>query len=402
MSFAAAAIRTAIIETVEASGPFSYGAFTGMPRDALMAKLRQTSTGQHWFDVQITPEKTSGSSTVPFGNSSYTMGLDVAITVWTGLATPAQETQRDAILDEIGSDCGDAARALARPGELYETAADEATAIVGGCLSQPPRWRLLRANWTADAAHAVHELRGRMDVRAEAPGFYPEALLGDDYVADFHAGSLVGVVSDGAAVSTWPNLASNGDAVSTGSARPVFGIDGINGRPCVTGDGVDDVMIATLSTAIPSGSRPHMWVVFQSVDAAGGKGYAHLDAATPNENYLKLGTANVPDARWHTSILSTQTSSVAASENSADTEPHVISGGLLADFSDQLKVDDMPFVGLRDPGETTVALTIVRLFADVAGSFGNVRIGRVVVSRSAPSAEIDQAMYDGLYEQWMS
>lgn len=288
MAFAAAAIRTAITEVIEGAGPFSYGAFTGMPADALMAKLRQMSTGQHWFDVQITPERTSGSSTVPLGNSTYLMGLDVVITVWTGLATPAQATERDAVLAEIGDDCGDAARALARPGSMLATADDVATSIVGGCFAQPPRWRLLRQNWTASDAHCVHELRGRIDIKARLL-LSPLAVLGANLAIEYDPGRSAVLADSDTTIDTLTCQIS-GHVISAASStgRPAYTASDADFEdyPSLTSSaaGLDGLRSASAhaSDLIASGARPYVaWL-----------GRLPAGSASPSEFVWSLCTAS--------------------------------------------------------------------------------------------------------------
>lgn len=134
MALAVAAIRTALTEVVESVTGFSYGAFEDQPDDAKLAKLRQTGTAQHWFDVQIGEHETHESSAISNRVTTRRLHLPVTIDVWTGLLTEAQEDDRALLLATIADDLETVAHALAEPNGLTTTAAAAATGIIGGVM----------------------------------------------------------------------------------------------------------------------------------------------------------------------------------------------------------------------------------------------------------------------------
>lgn len=162
-------IRTAIIETIEAAGSFSYGAFTGMPDDALGAKTVQTSTAQHWFDVVLTPSRANASSNVVAGMRRRLIAIDIRIPVWSRLPTPVQESSRSSVVEDVAAECGTVARALAAPGALAETDAGSATGLVSGCMlgsdgRGTPDWMYMREDWERRVLRS--EIRGSVTVRS--------------------------------------------------------------------------------------------------------------------------------------------------------------------------------------------------------------------------------------------
>ncbi|HEX2677767.1 MAG TPA: hypothetical protein VHM19_14040, partial [Polyangiales bacterium] len=133
MAIDSAAIRAAIIAELEASGSFGYGAFTGQPPQAIAAKLAQTGTATHWFDVVLRPTRRSPASNVSSGNSRRLMEIDVTIPIWSRYQTPVQSTTRATTIAAIVSACEEAAKDLSQPASLA-TGSGRATGIVGGCL----------------------------------------------------------------------------------------------------------------------------------------------------------------------------------------------------------------------------------------------------------------------------
>ena len=63
----------------------------------------------------------------------------------------------------------------------------------------------------------------------------------------FDARDLVGLVADGGAIATWPNLGTlGGSAVqAVGAQQPTFSMRGYNGQPTVGGDDIDDHLLCT-------------------------------------------------------------------------------------------------------------------------------------------------------------
>lgn len=132
MSINAVAVRTAIIEAMEAAGSFAHGYFEGQPRQATSAKALQ---GEYVFDVVLSPARRSPFSNVIAGNSRRLLTLDVRIPIVARLPTPAQGSSRRAVLAAVEAECGVAARALSQPGALSFTSDDTATGVIGGVLT---------------------------------------------------------------------------------------------------------------------------------------------------------------------------------------------------------------------------------------------------------------------------
>lgn len=143
MAIAVNAIRVAISEVLEGdlgtvhpvAGTFQRGAFEGQPDDAKLAKLRQTSTALHWFDVVVGTEEDHDATPISTraGHRRH-VTLPITVEVWTAHATEAQESDRAAIIADVSSDLEDACQALAYPGTLDETVDETATGIVSGVM----------------------------------------------------------------------------------------------------------------------------------------------------------------------------------------------------------------------------------------------------------------------------
>ena len=161
MTIPAAAIRTAIAEVLEGdlgtlrveAGRFERGAFEGQPDAAKLAKLRQTSTAAHWFDVVIGEDETHPITSLST-RSTRTLQVPITIDVWTGLATEVQEEDRADLLAALNDDLEDAARSLAYFGSVTATVAAVTTSIVGGLVRGPensgtPEYEVVEENWEA-------------------------------------------------------------------------------------------------------------------------------------------------------------------------------------------------------------------------------------------------------------
>ena len=173
MAINAANIRTSIIELLEGdigsirtltAAEFKFGVFEGQSVTAQQAKTLDTSTGVHWFDVQLGSLTRHPASTHSALHSRRIARLDVTIPVWTRLSSTVQETQRKSDLANIESDLDDAVQALHYPDNLQQTAAAGATNIISGLLlgpgeqAGPPEWSLVELDWEDQLAR--HVIRG--------------------------------------------------------------------------------------------------------------------------------------------------------------------------------------------------------------------------------------------------
>ncbi len=165
MAIATAAIRTAVSELLEGdigdldAGTFAEGAFDGQPDAAKLAVLRQTSTASHWFDVVIDDHETHESSSLSNRATTRRVTVPIAIEVWTGLATEAQEDDRAELLASITDDLETACQALSEPSALDETSAAVATGIVGGLMRDrdhggQPSFQIVEERWDKRWVHS--------------------------------------------------------------------------------------------------------------------------------------------------------------------------------------------------------------------------------------------------------
>ena len=138
-----APVRTAIAECCEGAigsfrpvtaAKFLRGTFAGQTPEASRALELQTSTARHRFDVQIGALEDNASTPISSIGSRRIAQCAITIRVTSKLTTQNQADQRATDIEAILDDCEMAARALARPGNLYQTAAAESTGIIGGCL----------------------------------------------------------------------------------------------------------------------------------------------------------------------------------------------------------------------------------------------------------------------------
>ena len=142
MAIAVEALRTAITEVMEGDmgtlrpepGVFEYGAFEGQPLEAMLAKLRQTSTATHWFDVRVGEHRTHEASAISARMTTRLAQVPITIDVFTGLKSEPQESERSTILAQVMSDCETAAQALAYVGAIDATSASVSTGVISGVM----------------------------------------------------------------------------------------------------------------------------------------------------------------------------------------------------------------------------------------------------------------------------
>jgi len=100
-----------------------------------------------------------------------------------------------------------------------------------------------------------HLLTNRRILR---PAITPDRI--DGLVQWLDASEVSSMTFNGSAVSQWRDLTRNGRHYNqaTGSFQPLWQADGINGRPAVVGDGLDDIMTCT---PFASGTNYNFYVV---------------------------------------------------------------------------------------------------------------------------------------------
>lgn len=143
MALSAANIRQAIVDVLEGSsgtytavlvGKFVNDVVEGMTDDALGAKVLQTSTADHHFDVVLGPLTTHEASPQANRSSSRIAQMLVTLPVYSRLPTTTETATRDTALGAFASDLEDAAQALGTPGNLTATAAAGTTNIISGLM----------------------------------------------------------------------------------------------------------------------------------------------------------------------------------------------------------------------------------------------------------------------------
>lgn len=179
MSLASTPIRTAIAELLEGSigsvrtvtaAKFKRGVWAGQPEEASAALAVQTSTGRHWFDVELGAFGASPSSPLSSNSNYRIVECPVTIRVRSKLATAAQASQRATDIAAILDDCDLAAQALGRPNNLLQTAGAVATNLIGGCLAGPdgtgqPRIDQTAQDWSGPTGVATTLIVGRAIVK---------------------------------------------------------------------------------------------------------------------------------------------------------------------------------------------------------------------------------------------
>lgn len=108
-------------------------------------------------------------------------------------------------------------------------------------------------------------------------------------------------------VSDWKNKGSAGGSASqaTAGSRPAFNAAGLNGKPCITADGVDDCLRGLLS--ISGTDKLYCWAMYRTGNAAANRRVVSIDAGAAD--WQSVGCAAV--------IVETGASAIAADRNGA-------------------------------------------------------------------------------------
>jgi hypothetical protein len=104
----------------------------------------------------------------------------------------------------------------------------------------------------------------------------------------WYAADRISGISNGASVSSWPDLSGNGNNLSqaTGANQPTYLVSSINGRPAVSFNGTSSVM--SLPGAFSAGNNNTLFCVFQPTTASIG---GLLDSAPATSNVYRNYTA---------------------------------------------------------------------------------------------------------------
>jgi len=217
----------------------------------------------------------------------------------------------------------------------------------------------------------------------------------------------------GGAVSKWPDLGPGGNFLTaSGTARPMFVAAGINGKPVVRFDGVDDTLIrgtvASLAngstggavlvvrraaSAAASTSRP---VAFLSTGASAGVPRISLATGT-------LGKAVVQGRRPDSGALATVTSSTSVAATAVQLQAAVldVAGGKLHEYVNGLKVGQ---ASLGTSGVTSSVAASKALRIGSSGAAGEKPFGgdiAEVIVLNGPLTDCQRKMLEGyLAHRW--
>lgn len=420
MAIDAAAIRLSIVELMEgsigtdplASGLFKLGVFAGQKPDATASRLRQSSVGTHWFDVRLGIGSRSAASNVASGNPRRLLNLDVTIDVRTQLLTEVQASERDSTLAVIASDCSDAILALSTPGNIATTADGNGTGIVGGRIGGAngrgrPSWRLVAEDWSSDARHVRHEIRGEVTVRATVSAPSPSTFVTSTSMA-MHL-SPSSIYADSGSVFAWEDLSDETNHfTATGTARPAI-TRWIDGRDGVRFDGVNDILRCSAFTGVAAGDKPVVIVVMagdptQSASlTAATMLYLVSDEDTESVGWLQSSTTRAECRARLGSGTGTLTNANTGGTSYHDGSPHLFRG-VFANASDstELWIDET----LRSTSSAVAGgLTYTLTRAAIGGGIGSASnptlrwlkatIGEVIIFANRPTDDEITALMDG-------
>lgn len=399
MGLAIGAIRTVVREILEGSlgaihpvtGTFQYGAFDGQPDDAKLARLRQTSTATHWFDVTLGEHENHASCSFSSRiGQRRLLAMPITVDIWSGLGTEAQETDRGALLAQIASDCEDARQSLGYVGSLEETGDELPTGIVSGVMRGPgyaglPDWERVDEDW---GKRWLHSRITGMIVVAEFED--PRSILGSglhtwlapDRARDFTL-EVNGADTD---VTAWRNRTRNGDSLpfaNTTSLRAVYRADAINGLPGID-DGGDDTWMMMLAFTNPllADSRPYVWVVAQLDDVSGVNTQALLGFQGDTLAYSIFQGAGGSTDAFSTSARSSDGLGGIIGP-ALDGDPHVFEFGWLPISDGRFLVDGVGYDGNKTGGLPEDA-TLMRLGINSSNAWDG-RISEVVICDHIPT-----------------
>jgi hypothetical protein len=196
------------------------------------------------------------------------------------------------------------------------------------------------------------------------------------------AAQNIGLVG-GATVSLLPGMTVNGDAMqATANMQVAYSANGQHGGPCGTGDGVNDALIATLTTALAVGERAY---IFLGVRHASNTIYTASAGVNSNDNSQGLmffvgGTQDIgnrlDDSGPGYAIGPLYNTSYRRMEIGFTV------GGIASFVVDGVSYNDVAATGA--PG---LALPILSLFSSIPGlSPGNSAITDIAVVRRIPTA----------------
>lgn len=225
----------------------------------------------------------------------------------------------------------------------------------------------------------------RMQHNSSVYGFHDAVDLNpipdrEDLHAHYDATELA--LSDGNAVSTWPDETNNGYDLTEGSA-PQYVADGINGNPVVSFDGVEDVLDVTFSQlAQPN----HVFIAGRYVGGSGERLFQSPDSNARHN--VDTGGDGTNFGIYAGDLLNTGVA--------ADTDPHILTARF--DGTNSLHRVDAGNVASATGDAGNESMGGIRLAADDSLSdFGEVEVGEVLVypqDKSSIQSDVEEYLSD--------
>lgn len=208
-------------------------------------------------------------------------------------------------------------------------------------------------------------------------------------------------LSNGDPVGAFTNLGSGADDfTASGTARPTFIANGINGQPALEGDGVDDTM------TIPSvGELLDWWafIAFAPVTMASGKELWALNDYPASVIYrlLETNSGTTININQQPSPMPSSITLANGVQRAIRLEGHTTSVHYQADNGTEISLTGLPgnFPSTNNDGR--LGNYGQRLFArGDPGLFFNVRIGEVILGSGTLSAADETAVWTYLNAKW--
>lgn len=221
-------------------------------------------------------------------------------------------------------------------------------------------------------------------------------ILGSTVLLNYDATSL----ADGS-VTSWPSTGSDTTAMAPVSSAPTRSATSFNGgtKPGVTLNGTTDELLATLSTPIPSGARPYVFLVAEMVALPSGSNIgilAKINTVTTASNALEIHSFGSSAFRFTRSTIAGADTNVASGP--PDLLPHVFGIGFTTDPL-TFAVDGAMRAGTKTAA-MDAGITKIRLGAVAATSPARVRVAQFVVTSSLPSVEQISAVNALMRTKW--
>lgn len=182
-------------------------------------------------------------------------------------------------------------------------------------------------------------------------------------------------------VSSWPDLLGNGALVQgTASVQPPYSATSFNGGPGVSGTATRWIK-GTLGTAIPSGTRITVYLVFQFGSDSGNTVFSLY--GTPNGSFdlNSIGGVNM------TCNMTCADGADPLTGPAKDTNRHLFRATMRTTTTDKMKIDDTAYNGVRTGGSAANTMTTLSLFSDNGSRIGNSTIADIFIMTGVPTAQ---------------